>query len=433
MRDLEILIGRACGQLTQRALNRATGDDDVGGLLFFGNPMETIPRRLLLDERLSPVDKLGWMAFRMLAAQDRETSFPSYEALQRILSSRSDRSTASRSTVNRVVFILRLTRWLTLCHQERNTQNGRMVGNIYALHDEPISIVDASQLDTGYIAFVAKCRGHGHQSVRKVAEVVFEELADDQMARYLMTRLGLFSERLQDHELLSPSSPRKHTGRSRKADAEFEIQTEQIAPSSKNRLRANENRTEHCGPEFEDQTVSNANSNSVDSSPPAPRVRSSNSSTVRTLHTSVCKKERTARSNSIAHQALNWSGLGLKADEQLTIAQCLKPVSGELHQAIIDEAVARKPGIRNLTGYLIGLIEKAKNGEFKITQHPHSRSVQPSSPALRYPPQPKCELPRSAPANPVNVAEQLKEINQLLGRRSVVSPEESMQELTNHD
>lgn len=192
MNNMEVLIGRACGQLTQRANNRATGanDEEVGGLLFFGNPMETTPRRLLLDERLSPIDKIGWMAFRMTTTLDRETSFPSYEALQRLLSSRADGSTASRSTVNRVVYILRLTRWLTLCHQARNTLNGRMVGNIYSLHDEPISIVDASRFDAGYITFVHKCRSHGHQSVRKVAQIVFQELIADQNAHHLMTQVG---------------------------------------------------------------------------------------------------------------------------------------------------------------------------------------------------------------------------------------------------
>lgn len=46
MIDLQALIGRACGQLTQREADRAAGrtdHDDMGGLLFFGNPMETTP------------------------------------------------------------------------------------------------------------------------------------------------------------------------------------------------------------------------------------------------------------------------------------------------------------------------------------------------------------------------------------------------------
>ncbi|MHB0818508.1 STY4528 family pathogenicity island replication protein [Stutzerimonas stutzeri] len=422
MSDLQTLIGRACGQLTQRAADRAAGrsdHDDLGGLLFFGNPMETTPRRLLVDERLSPVDKIGWMAFRMMASKDRETSFPSYESLQRLLSSRADSGQASKSTVNRVIFILRLTRWLSLCHQARNTANGRMVGNIYALHDEPVSILDAASIDTDYIAFVGRCRSHGNQAVRKVAKIVFAELAEDSTARYLMTRLGLFEERLSDHELSKPpkrpSAKQNRTQQPKAKKAESEIQTLRETQGSIFELSEDQNRTRSEPPEFENETlvgVAETKSNPVENTGLADRVRISNPYTVRTLQEHVFVKERTG--------PLDWSGLTLNIDEQQVITRYLSTVPTELHQAIINEAVARRKSVRNMTAYLIRLVDRAKQGQFKITTEPSAGGT-----PLQVPPAPPASV-SPAPARttaplgrPVDIASELDAIRSLVGTKSV--------------
>lgn len=425
MTDLQALIGRACGQLTQRAADKAAGrtdHDDLGGLLFFGNPMETTPRRLLVDERLSPVDKVGWMAFRMMASKDRETSFPSYDALQRLLSSRADSGQASKSTVNRVIYILRLTRWLSLCHQARNTANGRMVGNIYALHDEPVSIMDAASIDTDYIAFVGRCRKHGNQAVRKVAGIVFDELAEDTTARYLMTRLGLFEERLSDHELSKPTpksrKPRSNKNRTQgngSLHAGFENQTGAEEPSSNFETSDDKNRTQAESPEFENETLAGAaatKSNPVENTGPADRVRNSNSYTVRTLQEPVFVKVRTG--------PLDWSCLTLSTDEQQVITRYMSAVPSELHQAIINEAAARRKSVRNMTAYLIRLVDRAKEGQFKITTEPAAAAAPegytPSPPAAS-PPKP---TPARTPAplgKPVDIASEIDAIRTLVGTK----------------
>ncbi len=425
MTDLQALIGRACGQLTQRAADKAAGrtdHDDLGGLLFFGNPMETTPRRLLVDERLSPVDKVGWMAFRMMASKDRETSFPSYDALQRLLSSRADSGQASKSTVNRVIYILRLTRWLSLCHQARNTANGRMVGNIYALHDEPVSIMDAASIDTDYIAFVGRCRKHGNQAVRKVASIVFDELAEDTTARYLMTRLGLFEERLSDHELSNPK-PKSRKPRSNKnrtqgeepAHAEFENRTGAEEPSSNFETSDDEIRTQVESHEFENETLAQAaatNSNPVENTGPADRVRISNSYTVRTLQEPVFVKVRTG--------ALDWSSLTLSLDEQQVITRYMSAVPSELHQAIINEAAARRKSVRNMTAYLIRLVDRAKQGQFKITTELSGTSIPegyPPSPPAVSPPEPTPARTAAPLGKPVDIASEIDAIRTLVGTK----------------
>lgn len=429
---LEALIGRACGQLTERAAKRAAGlsdEEELGGLLFFGNPMETTPRRLLVDERLSPVDKVGWMAFRMFSSKDRETAFPSYEALQRLLSSRADGSQASKSTINRVIFILRLTRWLSLCHQARNTSNGRMVGNIYALHDDPIPIVDASNLDTGYIAFVGRCRSHGNQAVRKVAQLVFDELAEDKTTRYLMTRLGLFEERLADHELSKAQPRAKKQNRTQAGDSQKQNQTRVRKPSSKIELREEQNETLLDGTEFENETQGPTESKSGGNTGFEPRVRNSNPGTVRTVLTAVDVSVRTGHT-----QELDWSRLNLKPEEKPVIQRYMAGIPAELHQIILDEAAARISQIRNMPAYLVSLVDKAKTGTLKTTTasaRPTSQAPAPQPPAtpslpIAAPaPPPEAGRNSSALGKPVDIARELSAIRALVGRQPTsAEPEE---------
>lgn len=46
------------------------------GLLFTGNVHDAIPRRLLLDTRLSPLDKMAWMMIRLYAQNNEGAIFP---------------------------------------------------------------------------------------------------------------------------------------------------------------------------------------------------------------------------------------------------------------------------------------------------------------------------------------------------------------------
>ncbi|MCP1367181.1 STY4528 family pathogenicity island replication protein, partial [Halomonas sp. BBD48] len=142
MKNYDVLIGRAASFLTQRRGSEASAladeEDALDGLLFLGNPHETVPRALLVDHRLGAVDVLGWQVIRLMSNADRSTAFPTYDELEPLLRSGAGQK-ASRKTVARVIAILRLTRWMTLGMKARNTANGRMIGNIYVLHDEPLA------------------------------------------------------------------------------------------------------------------------------------------------------------------------------------------------------------------------------------------------------------------------------------------------------
>lgn len=73
----ESLIAYTLDKMNARLAASPRRDDGRirNGLLFTGNVHDSIPRRLLLDTRLSPLDKMGWMMIR-LYAQNNEGRFP---------------------------------------------------------------------------------------------------------------------------------------------------------------------------------------------------------------------------------------------------------------------------------------------------------------------------------------------------------------------
>lgn len=151
----ESLIAYTLDKMNARLAARPRRDDGRirNGLLFTGNVHDSIPRRLLLDTRLSPLDKMGWMMIRLYAQNNEGAVFPSYDELQLQLAS-PGKGKASRETVSRVLLMLRITGWLSLCKRVRDDK-GRVRGNIYAQHDEPLTFSDAETLDPRFLDTVA--------------------------------------------------------------------------------------------------------------------------------------------------------------------------------------------------------------------------------------------------------------------------------------
>lgn len=155
------------------AAEASINDGPFDRMVFLGVHHQSVPVAVVKDPVLEPVDKLVWMVI-MLAVQDTgsHTAFPGYDAIGRMA------NIASRSTIARAVAILRATRWLTLCARRRQI-NGRFRGHVYALHDEPIPLVDALHLDSHYLSFLRNAQDHGHRRVAAVARAVLDSIDDD--------------------------------------------------------------------------------------------------------------------------------------------------------------------------------------------------------------------------------------------------------------
>lgn len=146
---------------------RRTGGD---GLVFMGVWHDSIPRVLIDDPLLDPVDKLTWQVILVHAAAEGGAAFPTYDAFQK-------RNIGARATIARALAILRLTRWISLCSRVRDARS-RFRGNVYAIHEEPATVADAILLDGDYMQFLQESRRHGHPRVRAIAEALHATLAD---------------------------------------------------------------------------------------------------------------------------------------------------------------------------------------------------------------------------------------------------------------
>ncbi|HBD1844127.1 TPA: helix-turn-helix domain-containing protein [Salmonella enterica] len=190
------LIAHAINKMNARLEERIPGDTGQvrSGLLYMGNVHDAFPRRLLLDDRLSPLDKIAWMMIRLYAQQNEGAVFPTYDELQLQLAS-PHKGKASRETVSRVLLMLRITGWLSLCKRVRD-ENGRVRGNIYAQHDEPLSFRDAESFDPSWLDTVADACRNKNDVISKTARQVLAEIKDDPLMRHRKSYLGLIEDRL---------------------------------------------------------------------------------------------------------------------------------------------------------------------------------------------------------------------------------------------
>lgn len=371
-KGLDRLIGQAASEMTQRRGEppaSAVADNETGrpgeassgldGLLFFGNPHETVPRALLLDTRLGHIDKLGWQMMRMLVNPDRTTAVPTYDELQPLLRGAPGQK-ASRATVARVIAVLRLTRWVSLGHRARNAQNGRIIGNVYILHDEPLSPAEASVLDADYVEYVCRCLGHQNKVVKAVAAIVFEELQEAGALHELPTRLDTLASR--SRKVRHPS-PAKHEGSQFSAATQQKNQGEE--PSSQ-REPGRVSRKNSPGFQREPSLESKAYE-AIDAV-----LHENSGSSSRTVRTSHCVK-----STGTSAPRLHWPAcLSLDESECQATQLLMSGLSGDTQQAILDEAAGRvsSGSVRNPKGFLRGLIKRAISGEFVATGYAQTQA-----------------------------------------------------------
>jgi hypothetical protein len=141
------------------------------GLLFLGAWNDSIPRMLIRDPILKPTEVRLWSVIRTLADPSGPAAMPDYDTLA-VYS-----NVASRTTVSNAILILRITRWVSLCAKVRDN-GGRYAGNVYALHDEPITLGDAMYLDSAYVSFLREMTGHGNPRVRRIAQGVLDTIEE---------------------------------------------------------------------------------------------------------------------------------------------------------------------------------------------------------------------------------------------------------------
>ena len=353
--------------MTASEVAAPTGD----GFLYSGNRHESVPRALFLDRRLTPLERNAWQVFRLQLNDDGVTAFPTYDQLRPYLASMPCAAQASHETVARALTLLRLTRWLSLVRRRRDPRTGRILGNLYVLHDEPLTPFEAIQLDPDYLGLVSQALTHAAKAVQLVGVNTLKEITEDPMlsGRTLPTRLQVLAQRMARHCGSTDSYPQEAV--------------------------------DHDSEEGQQALLRNGGPLSSDSEAglkPAPDGALRNPKQDRTVRIDRINVVRTVpRAKALQNLRLPDRFLRLKEEQQAGALVALQQVDESLRQAVLDEWAARcgSSTVRNPAGYLFGIIQKALRGEFKAwaaecpsppRSPPVSPPAQPASPAAAPPP-----------------------------------------------
>lgn len=325
------------------------------GLLFTGNVHDAIPRRLLLDSRLSPLDKMGWMMIRLYAQNNEGAIFPSYDELQLQLAS-PGKGKASRETVSRVLLMLRITGWLSLCKRVRDDK-GRIRGNIYAQHDEPLTFRDAESLDPRFLDVVADACLSKNQTISQTARNMLEEIKADPTMRHYRSHLSMFEARLgnpqnarqmavRQRAMLLPQNPGSESELSKNP-----IKNSPEIPSSETEL--SQNRV---------QLIQSSESKLPVNSVGYTKVRKPNHY-VRTITHSV-KKDTYVDDLSLLPDVLK---AAVSQEDQAMLIGQLQALPGEQAQQILLglRTMMARQQLLNPVGWMLAMMKKAREGTLK--------------------------------------------------------------------
>lgn len=325
------------------------------GFLFSGNRHETVPRALLLDTRLTPLERNAWQVFRLLLNDDGVTTFPTYDQLRRYLTSVPCGKVASHETVAKALTMLRLTRWLSLVRRRRDKRTGRVLGNLYVLHDTPLSPFEAMQLDPTYMGLVSQTLEHANKGIQRVGLAVLEEMSQDPnlQTQLLPSRLLVLTQRLLERQGTSdePTNPSEEPTR----------------PTLRNPI----------SPASESEPSFKLNGHD----------RLLNPKTASSLSTKALKEVRTeSQPGEASELKLPPQFSSLKPAQQAGARVALLQLDRALRQAVLDEWAARcrKTHVRSPAGYLFGIIQKAMHGHFTAwAAKPNSHEPVLHSPMLK--------------------------------------------------
>lgn len=355
------LIQQAVNKMISRLTARSAEEQNTfvrGGLLFTGNIQDAMPRRLLLDPRLSPLDKMGWIIVRLHALSNEGAVFPSYEELQLQLAT-PGKGRASKETVSRVLLMLRLTGWLSLCKRVRDDK-GRIRGNIYAQHDEPLTFADAEVFDPHWLKTVAEACLSSNRTISTTARTIISEIRLDPAMSHHRSHIQLIESRLG-----SAQTPEEMANRSQ-GNA---ISNAPLCSGSELSLRM-----PLVSPGSDSEHSTNSGNSSL--------VRNPNSY-VRGFTTNTNNKYVT-HSVSLPEEF----ALLLKSEDRDMVNRQLQAMSPEQSALVLSNAdrAWRDGSLQNPLGWLLTVLKKARRGELyspEIARSPSEQNRVSSRPELR--------------------------------------------------
>ncbi len=295
-----------------------------------------VPQALLLDERLTPLERNAWLAFRSLAGGD-DTVVISYESLRGFLPSAPGSQKAALETVARAVLCLRLSTWIALVEYRRNPLTGFSMASRYVVRNEPLAFDEACRADSDYLPLLERALSHASATVRQLAR------------------------RVLDAALRHPD-----------ALARLPVEMQERIRSLRQKYR-DDGPDDSDGPPARNDALPSTCPRSTEAEVPkhAPAL----AATVRTVENLVSRKIHTYRTDVRPQSeapALTPDAPArfhrLPSDQQRYLTTRLKALHPEQRQAVLNEWHVRCGAgyVRNAIAYLYGLIRKAMEGTFRL-------------------------------------------------------------------
>ncbi|WP_145501489.1 STY4528 family pathogenicity island replication protein [Yersinia similis] len=365
---LDRVIQHTLSKMTARIAKKSQPGvviNEQSGLVFLGNVHDAVPRQLFLDPRLSALDKMAWVMIRLYAQQNEGAVFPTYDELQlQLASPHSDK--ASRETISRALLMLRLTGWLSLCKRVRDN-SGRVRGNIYVQHDEPVSFRDAEYFDPTWLDTVADACQHSNKSVRLTALAVLNDIKSDTTMRHRHSRIAIFEARLS-----APQTP-KVLAQLRQAAPPLPSSDPELSQTHRKSARKSPGSTSELSDKNRDVLPGTVSELSLKTTSYT-QVRKSNRYVVRNSTQGVKDTYVAPRGDAKIQSAsqLKWPPSlteHLTTGERDSVEPQLLALPEGLGQHVLDDVAnrIRLGEVRNVIAYLLGTLKRARNGQFNAT------------------------------------------------------------------
>lgn len=113
-------------------VSKSKDNSNTMGIIFCGEHFDSIPRNLLEDNLITPMDKYAWQRMYIEMQKNNGKFFPTYDVLQEIWGTMGTK--LSRKTVRAILARLVLRGWMS-CKMVRNPETGVVSGNVYLLHN----------------------------------------------------------------------------------------------------------------------------------------------------------------------------------------------------------------------------------------------------------------------------------------------------------
>lgn len=379
-------LSRMEKSLERRAVNGDAGQER-SGLLFMGNVHDAFPRRLFLDTRLSPLDKTAWVMIRLYAQQNEGAVFPTYDELQAQLASAHSEK-ASRETVSRTLLMLRLTGWISLCKKVRD-EGGRVRGNIYAQHDEPLGYRDAETFDPGWLTLVEQSCLSRNKSVRMTALAIINDILLDKSMRHRHSRLALIESRIN-----APSTPLAMMRKNGAARPGSKNELSQKAAEKSPLTLSSESELSHAQGRKSLSTESELSLKSVSYNP----VRNSNRN-VRSFTHSVIKETYVPDQPVLPESFL----ASLNSEDRQMVSQQFGSLPVQVAEGLsgLLQAQLRIGRLANPAGWMFTMLKRARQGEFRLSKVPVTPSTQRTAKPVSSPADSSASFSESKNTTPV--------------------------------